>query len=343
MRKNCWSKTILVLLMLITLGGGVLAAASLVAAATPSVDVVSETKTRSKVTVASPSPDENLETIINQNLEEATLSAEASLSATASDSTKLAIQEKKDQDLTETVSQASDDLATFIQNQTPIELKWYNFLQYYIRSAIQNGLPANIVVLVLMFPLVASLIAFARHVIGLRGFGIYAPAVLSVAFVSTGIPLGIMMFIFVILVAAMIRKLNNKLNLPYLPKTALLLWGISIAVLALLIVAGNFDLTFLMKISIFPLLIIILLSENFMETQLFSNQGEAFRLTLETIIIAILGALLISSQAIQRIVILNPEITLIAIGLIDVLIGSFTGLRLMELWRFRNVAKSKKK
>lgn len=287
---------------------------------------------------ADPLLEDNLEINID-NTENSTISAEATLSATASDSTKLAIQEKKDQDLTETVSQASDDLATFVQNQPSIQLKWYNFLQYYIRSAIENGLPANIVVLVLMFPLVASLIAFARHIIGLRGFGIYAPAVLSVAFVSTGIPLGIVMFIFVILIASLIKKINNKVNLPYLPKTALLLWGISIATLTLLIFAGNLDLTFLMKISIFPLLIIILLSENFIETQLFSNQGEAFKLTLETIIIAILGAVLISSETIQKIVILNPEITLVATGMIDVVIGRFTGLRLMELWRFKNVVK----
>ena len=285
-----------------------------------------------------PSPSSNLDI---EFFPETTSSA--SSSASASESARVAIQEKREQDVTEVGSQASDSLAAFVKERRgPIEKKWYNFIQYYTFRAIGQGLPANMVVLVIMFPLVASLIAFARHVIGLRGFGIYAPAVLSVAFVSTGIFRGIIMFIFIILAAVFIRKMTSRLNLPYLPKTALLLWGISIAVLALLVLAGNFDPTFFMRISIFPLLIIILLSENFMETELFSNRGEAVRLTIETLILAIICALIISSVALQKIVILNPEITLIITCIINIAIGRYTGLRLLEFWRFRSVNKKKK-
>lgn len=277
-----------------------------------------------------------------------TLDDEASQAAIASSSTlvnpevKQTIQEKKEQDLTETTGKKTDSLTQYVEDNAATELNWYNWLQFAVRQAISHGLPANIIVLLIMFPLVACLIAFSRHVIGLRGFGIYAPAVLSVAFVSTGIDLGVVVFVIVVFLAILFRNLLKKASLPYLPKTALLLWGTSIGVLVLLLGASLADWQFFLKISIFPLLIIILLSENFMETQLISNSKEALKLTVETILTAIVCALLISNETLQKLVILNPGLTLGLTALANVLIGKFTGLRFLEYLRFKSLLKNKK-
>ena len=277
----------------------------------------------------------------------ATLSAnEASLAAETTDSAKLSspsaevvekLQQKTDQDITETSGQKKSVLAAYLDEHPIGQVSWHNFLQKAIRKAIASGMPANIIVILLIFPIIASLVAFSRHVIGLKGFGIYIPAVLSVAFVSTGILPGIAVFIVVLLTALFTRPILKKFKLPILPRTAMLLMSVSVAMLALLVIGSVYNIDLVIDISIFPLLIIILLTENFMETQLFNSQKEAFQITFETLLIAVLCSLIIGSESIQKFVILRPEMTLLGVALINLAIGKYTGLRFLEYLRFKDL------
>ncbi len=278
-------------------------------------------------------------------------SADASQSATATETAGLAtpsaetqqrIQERTDKDITETTGKSRDKLVQILDENPIGSFSWYNFLQHGIRRAIERGLPANIVVLILLFPVITSVISFSRHIIGLKGFGVYTPAVLSVAFVSTGIINGLALFLIILISAIVTKAAIKHLNLQYLPRTALLLWGVSIFVLAILIgmallppnILPSFS---LLTINIFPLLIIMLLTENFMESQLSGSQSEAQQLTLETLIIATLCSLIIGSAIFQRYVILQPELTLIAVAILNIAVGRYSGLRFMEWLRFRSV------
>jgi hypothetical protein len=272
--------------------------------------------------------------------------AAAVLSDTATESAEVAtpaadiqqkVQEKSDQDITESTSKTKDKLIEIIDQHHIDSPSWHNFLQYGIQRAIDRGLPANIVVLILLFPLITSLISFSRHIIGLKGFGVYTPAVLSVAFVSTGIVNGIILFLIILGAAMAMKKILKRLNLQYLPRTAMLLWGVSIITLCVLIGFSYLPNIPLLTVSIFPLLIIMLLTENFMETQLSSSQSEAVQLTLETLVTAIFCSLLISSPVVQKYFILQPEIALILVGTFNILIGRYAGLRLLEWIRFRSI------
>ncbi|AKM81632.1 MAG: hypothetical protein UT13_C0001G0672 [Candidatus Pacebacteria bacterium GW2011_GWF2_38_9] len=274
---------------------------------------------------------------------EATLAGEA---AESTDSGKLSspsaevvekLQQKTDQDITETSGQKKSVLAAYLDEHPVGKLSWNNLIQKAIRKAISSGMPANIIVILLIFPIIASLVAFSRHVIGLKGFGIYIPAVLSVAFVSTGILTGVTVFVAVLLAALFTRPILKKLKLPMLPRTAMLLMSVSITVLALMLVGSIYNIDLVIDISIFPLLIIILLTENFMETQLFNSQKEALQITFETLLIAVLCSLILGSETIQKFVILRPELTLIGVALINFAIGKYTGLRFLEYLRFRDL------
>ena len=93
------------------------------------------------------------------------------------------------------------------------------------------------------------------------------------------------------------------------------------------------------SLSIFPLLTLISLSENFTSTQLISSMKEAIRLTVETLILAIISALIIQNGAVQRFVIVYPGVALLLTLIVDVLIGRYSGLRLLELSRFKTLIK----
>jgi hypothetical protein len=279
----------------------------------------------------------------------ATASPSAALTATesavavssASAQVEQKIQEKKDQDLTETAGKQKSKLAAYLDQHPIASLSWYNPLQHAIRQAIDRGLPANIIVLLILFPLVASAIAASRHVVGLTGFGIYIPAVLAVAFVSTGIVTGVVTFLAILAAAMVMFKLVRRLRLPYLPRTAMLLWGVSLFILLMLIASTYLNLQILISISIFPLLIMMLLSENFMETQLFNSQQEAIRLTLETVVLAIVCSLFVGWEPVQKFVLLQPELTFLGTALGNIALGRYSGLRVLEYWRFQTIIEKK--
>jgi hypothetical protein len=255
--------------------------------------------------------------------------------ATASASVQPAPQ-RPESDFTET-NQTQDTLLQFLQKQPPITLQWYNPIRYGVFRAVENGIPANIMVLILLFPVITAIISASRHVVGLKGFGIYTPAVLSVAFLSTGILNGILLFLITIAASAVMKKILRRLKLQYLPRTAMLLWGVSIFMIIVLIGVSFLPFSDLFTIRIFPLLIIMLLTENFLESQVTGSSSEAQQLTIETLILAILCSVVIGLEPVQQFVLLQPELTLFSVAALNMIVGRYTGLRLLEWLRFRDI------
>jgi hypothetical protein len=114
-------------------------------------------------------------------------------------------------------------LAKLLEEQELGPVWPFNPIKYAIRGAVKAGVPENTIVLLLLLPLVAAIIAATRHLVGIRGFGIFLPAALSIVFVSTGPVVGIGMFLIIVFVSTFSRILLRrfKVRLQYLPRMAL--------------------------------------------------------------------------------------------------------------------------
>lgn len=214
-----------------------------------------------------------------------------------------------------------------------------NFFKYVIHQAVAVGVPVNTILLILLLPILIAVIAALRHLVGIQGFGIFTPTMISIALYATGIIPGLFLF-FAILVMTnfgrfILRKI--KIRIHYLPRMALLFWFLSLAVLLTIIFAPLIGWAEVAMVSIFPILILILLSEAFIDVQKGRSLREAVRITIETLFLAFFCFGLMKLQAIQEFVLLNPEITIVGVPIFDILIGRYTGLRLLELFRFRRV------
>lgn len=205
-----------------------------------------------------------------------------------------------------------------------------NIFQQLIRQAIISGVSIETIVLLLLLPLVVSVVAAARHFIGFRGFGILIPATISVVLAATGIVNGILVFLTILAVATFARIVLRKLKLQYLPRMAVVLWFVCLGVLGMIFI-------FPTTISIFPILILILLAENFIEVQIERSFREAVQLTFETLIIALAGWLVLSFKTLQQFALTRPEIVILIPLVFNIILGRFTGLRLLEHWRFRRL------
>ena len=205
-----------------------------------------------------------------------------------------------------------------------------------IERAVVSGVPTNTIILLLLLPLVAFVIAFSRNVVGIRGFGIFLPAALAVAFVATGPVAGIGLFLVIVIVSTVVRLTLRKLKLKlqYLPRMALILWAVVLGVLGSLFLVP-------LDVSIFAVLILILLTEDFTRVQIGKSVKTALSLTLETLILALISYFFLTLELLQNFVLANPEISLLAVGILDFLLARYSGLRLMEIYRFRKLVSSK--
>lgn len=245
-------------------------------------------------------------------------------------------------DITQKSEESLGPLEKLLNSQQLGSLSVTNIFKYAIRNAVGAGVPANTIVLLLLLPLIAAIIAAARHLIGLRGFGIFLPAALSVVFLAIGPVVGIGLFLIIIAASWIIRIVLRRLKvrLQYLPRMAMLLWFVVLAVLAILFSAPFLEVSGLTNVSIFPVLVLVLLSEDFTKVQMGKNAQTAINLTTETLILALVSFIFLTFQPLQEFALLNPEILLISIFVFDYLIGKYVGLRFMEYWRFRKLLSS---
>ncbi|PIV10235.1 MAG: hypothetical protein COS49_01485 [Candidatus Portnoybacteria bacterium CG03_land_8_20_14_0_80_41_10] len=208
-----------------------------------------------------------------------------------------------------------------------------------IEYMIAQGVPQETIVLLLMLPIVATVIAFARQVIGIKGFGIYIPLIVSLAFLATGLKYGLALFITVLLVGTLTRLLVKRFRLLYLPRMAVVLTAVALGILLLLLAGAYTDRQGLIATSIFAILIMGTLVEKFITVQIEQGARGAIILTSETLFLSIVCYWIASWPWLQNQVLVYPLWFVLGVIIINIFLGRWTGLRLSEYWRFREVIK----
>lgn len=242
-------------------------------------------------------------------------------------------------DITQPTEESTGPLEKLLDEQKLGPVWPLNPIKYAIRSAVDYGVPPNTIVLLLLIPLVASIIAGARHLLGLRGFGIFLPASLSVVFVAIGPILGILLFVIIVLSSTLVRLImrKSKVKLQYLPRMAIMITFVVLSVLSVLFLAPVIRIPNLANMSIFAVLILVLLAEDFSKVQLGKSAKVAINLTTETLILSLVSYIVLTLTPMQEFALLKPEILLFSVVLFDFAMGKYVGLRLMEFWRFRKL------
>ncbi len=209
-----------------------------------------------------------------------------------------------------------------------------------------QGLPEQMVVVLLLFPIIATFVVLLRQVFGLQAFGIYTPTIITVVFMAMAhkslddLAYPIAIYIFVIVIGMLMRFVFKKLRLLYLPRVALNLTIITFSVLFILTIAGFFGMT---EFSFFPILILITIVEKFVLVQIEKGTKVAASLAFETLFIAIIGYLIMTpitpiGQYISIGVQEYPYLILFIIP-VNLILGKWTGLRVTELIRFKEILK----
>ncbi len=204
---------------------------------------------------------------------------------------------------------------------------------------LNEGVPFETIKLILILPIIATLIAFLRQVVGIKAFGIYTPLLVTFAFLATdGLKYGLLIFAMIILIGMLMRIALKSFRLLYLPRVAIMLTVVALSILVILAISGSLKRTGLASVSIFPILIMITLVEKFIAVQIEKGDRAAILLATETLIISILGFYIASWETLIHFIAFYPWIILLTIPF-NILLGKWTGLRLSEYLRFGEIIK----
>ncbi len=216
---------------------------------------------------------------------------------------------------------------------------------YFVDYFVSQGVPLETVFLILMLPVIATMIAFFRQVLGIKAFGIYTPSIITFAFLAmdfgsenSGIKYGVIIFLSVIFAGMITRYILKKLRLLYLPRVAITLSIVSFAILTVLVLGGSLQRTGLASVSVFPILIMITIVEKFVAAQIEKGNKTAIILAAETLFISLMGYYLTNWKTLSSFILTYPWIILFTFPL-NFFLGKWTGLRLSEYWRFKEILK----
>jgi len=190
----------------------------------------------------------------------------------------------------------------------------------------------------LMIPLGALVIVLLRNFIGVKTFGTFMPVLVALAFRETRLVWGFALFAVIVSLGLLIRFYLEKLRLLLVPRLTVVLTVVVLLMAGISVLSQKLDLQPGLSIALFPMVIIAMTIERMSIVWEERGASEAIQEGIGSLLVAALAYLVMDIKWLEHLIFVFPELLLIVI-VVTLLVGRYTGYRLLELRRFRAFAK----
>jgi hypothetical protein len=229
------------------------------------------------------------------------------------------------------LSVAQEELAQQVENTLATGLT--NFTLYSLPIPSQE-----VYKVLLMVPLGALVIAFMRVVIGVPTFGTFTPILIALAFRETQLGWGVTLFLLILGAGFLCRVALANLRLLLVPRLACML----IIVIGLMVIVSllsqRLGFTQGLSIALFPMVILTMTIERMSIVWEERGSVETVKETIGSLVVAISGYYVMNHPLLMHLMFNFPELLLIVLA-VCMLFGSYTGYRVSEVLRFKDLAK----
>jgi hypothetical protein len=216
----------------------------------------------------------------------------------------------------------------------PPVARWRRPLVDAWSRVVRAGVPLGALTLVLILPVIATVVVVARLVVGIETFGVFGPVIVALAFVTTGLWWGTIIFFAVVGLGVALRIALQRLRLQAVARLAILITLVAAVMGGLTLVGAFLGVGPLLHVSIFPMIIMSNVIENFAASQVELGTRRALGVTLSTLALAVVCYLVVELGGLQSLLLAYPEMLLGTVA-VNVALGKWRGLRLLEYVRFR--------
>lgn len=230
------------------------------------------------------------------------------------------------------VSSYSQSLASVARDRAEAGHSWLaNTLLFNLPVGTQN-----VYRVLLMIPLGALVVAFMRTIVGIPTIGTFMPILVAIAFRETELLWGIILFVLITAAGLSLRFYLERLQLLLVPRLSAVLVLVVLLMLIISLVSAAVGLDRGFSVALFPIVILAMVIEHMSVIWEESGPAAAAKEGLGGLFVAILGYLVMTEEYLTHIVFLFPEVLLILLAAF-ILIGRYTGYRLNEIVRFKDI------
>ena len=186
---------------------------------------------------------------------------------------------------------------------------------------------------ILLIPVGVLIVVLMRVFVGLRTSGTFMPVLIAMAFIQTSLVTGLVGFIVIVAVGLVIRGYLAKLNLLLVARISAVIVTVIIMISTFSVLAFQLGLTEGLKITFFPMVILSWTIERM--SILWEEEGphEVLVQGGGSLLVALLAYGAMMNEWVRHLTFNFIGLQLIFMALVLAL-GSYTGYRLMEVWRF---------
>lgn len=189
----------------------------------------------------------------------------------------------------------------------------------------------------LLVPVGALVLVLLRNIVGIKTFGTFMPVLIALAFRETGLLWGIFLFCVLVTLGLTIRFYLERLKLLVVPRLAAVLIVVVGLMAMLSILSHNLGIHRGLSVALFPMVILTMTIERM--SILWEERGstEALVSGLGSLLTAALAFMVMNVKYIEHLFFVFPELLLVLLA-ITLLVGRYSGYRLMDLFRFKALA-----
>jgi len=190
----------------------------------------------------------------------------------------------------------------------------------------------------LLIPVAALVVVFMRVVVGLSTSGTFMPILIALALIQTTLLVGLVMFLLVVGVGLWIRTYLSHLNLLLVSRVASVVIVVILLMAVVAVLSYKLGIDQALTVTFFPTIILAWTIERM--SILWEEEGghEVLVQGGGSLCVAVLAYLVMSNQYVEHLTFNFPELLFALLGVI-LLLGKYTGYRLSELYRFREMKK----
>ncbi len=190
----------------------------------------------------------------------------------------------------------------------------------------------------LMIPLGAMLLVVLRNLVGIKTFGTFMPVLIALAFRETQLLWGVVLFVSLVGVGLAVRVYLEQLKLLLVPRLASLLIVVVLMMALVSVLTHKLGLERGLSVALFPMVIITMTIERMSIVWDERGAAEAMQQGFGSLLTAVLAYLLMFNVWTEHLVFVFPELLLILLAS-TLLLGRYSGYRLLELRRFKVLAR----
>ena len=190
----------------------------------------------------------------------------------------------------------------------------------------------------LLIPVAALVVVVMRILVAIRTSGTFMPVLIALAFIQTTLFIGLLIFIGLVGIGIWIRSYLSRLNLLLVSRVAAVIIVVILLMAVLAVVSYKLGLDQALTVTFFPTVIVAWTIERM--SILWEEEGghEVLVRGGGSLLVAVLACMAMSNTLVAHLTFNFPELMLSLLGLI-LLLGKYTGFRLSELYRFRDMGK----